>query len=125
MTLQVELHECKYCGFTINHYGDRGNGRQRDFCDRTCTTRMYMLSKRITNYMSQMKLRKHAFDFEGEFSENIFKFMKLAVDYIETGLPAIRLVTHVNAALDGKNIVPVEAVFRNIVELKGKEKCLI
>lgn len=126
MTYQIEVQKCcKFCGNTMNYCGDRGNGKKRDFCERECTTKHYILKKRIVNYMAHMKLREYKFQRTGEFSEKTFKFMQLANQYIENNLPAIRLAQHINAALDGKKIMVVESVFKNLMENKGKDKCLI
>ena len=126
MTFQMELFRpCEYCGDTMNHCGDRGNGKQRHFCDRECSRKMYVLKKRIDNYMQQMVLRKNKFTRQGEFTERNYKFIQMASNYIDSNLPAIRIAFHINAALEGRNASPVEAVFQNIIENKGKVKCLI
>ena len=126
MTFQMAVtKECKYCGHTINHCGDRGNGKQRDCCDSTCSRKIYVIKKRIANYLGQIKLKKNKFEIEGEFTEKTFQFVELANNYLENNLPAIRIAAHLNAALEGRNASPVKAVFEDAIENKGKIKCLI
>lgn len=120
MTYVVISRSCKYCGDAMNHCGDRGNGKQRDFCDRECSRKMYIIKKRIANYIAYMELRKHIVDKDGEFAEGPFKFIQLVSEYFDTGLPAKKILVHLNAALDGKNMVPVKEVFQNMIEWKRK-----
>lgn len=125
MTYQILYRYCKFCDDPMNHCGDRGNGKQRDFCDTQCQRKMYTMKKRIENYMKQMNLRNNKFEPEGEFTENNFKFVQLAIDYLQSNLPASRIAVHLNAALEGKNSSPFEDMFRIVAENNGKEKCLI
>lgn len=125
MTYQILYRYCKFCDDTINHCGDRGNGKQRDFCDTQCQRKMYTMKKRIENYMKQMSLRNNEFESDGEFTVSNFTFVQLATEYLQSNLPASRIAVHLNAALEGKKSSPFIDLFRYVAKNKGKETCLI
>lgn len=110
---------CPYCGNVINLAGSRGNGKEKEFCNRECYVRMYVLKRKIENLYEQFQLLKGRFEPVGELTKNSYEFVISAREYLGHGLTAIVINNHLQSILKNKS-TPLASVFKTKIEQEKK-----
>ena len=104
-TMQSLSRICPYCGEVMNLAGSRGNGKEKEFCNRECYVRMYVFKRKIENLYEQFTLLEGKFEPIGELTKNSYRFVVAAREYLGHGLPAIFVNNHLQAILKNKSNV--------------------
>lgn len=106
---------CPYCGEVMSLAGSRGNGKEKEFCNRECYVRMYVFKRKIENLYEQFMLLKGKFEPVGELTKNSYQFVVSAKEYLGHGLPAIVVNNHLQAVLKNKSTALIK-VFEKKIE---------
>lgn len=114
-TMQSLSRICPYCGEVMNLAGSRGNGKEKEFCNRECYVRMYVFKRKIENLYEQFTLLKGRFEPIGELTKHAYKFVIATREYLSHGLPAIVVNNHLQAILKNKSM-PLQHVFDSKIE---------
>lgn len=106
---------CPYCGQAMSLAGCRGPGKEKEFCNRDCYQKMFILKRKIENLYEQFILLKGKYEPVGELTKNCYQFVISAREYLGHGLTAIVINNHLQAVLKNKS-TPLKEIFKIKIE---------
>lgn len=86
MAVQAKIR-CASCGSEINKFVERGQGQEKNTCNRDCGQTHYVVMRMLRDLLEEFELRTD-YEKKGKYTKEIHNYVVFALKGIDAGVPS-------------------------------------